>query len=140
MEQPLLHADGASIAILQSFAAELRLMILKGARLPDHLGLLWSQGANSQSACVLRIGPVDDVNRMGEAIRALLQAAIAVKGRALPRPCRSGYFRTCQGICRQHLGRPYLSRAPFPARICARYLSIRAIRVAATLVVDSAWT
>ena len=88
--KPCFTADGANVAILQPFVAELRLMFFKGALLPDPAGLLGSQGANTQAARVLRVTSVDDITRQGAAIRALLRDAILAETAGLtpPQPAR----------------------------------------------------
>ena len=81
--KPTFTAGGANIAILQPFVGELRLMFFKGAILPDPEGLLSSQGENTQSALVVRVTSVEEIAANAGAIRALLDAAVAVEAAGL---------------------------------------------------------
>ncbi len=77
--KPCFSADGANIAILQEMNAFLSIMFFKGALLDDPQGLLKSQGPNSRSAMRLEFTSVTDVERDADAIRELVDEAIAVE-------------------------------------------------------------
>jgi len=85
--KPCFTHNDANIAILQPFAHECRLMFFNGALLPDPDNLLTSQGAETQSALVLRFTDTAQIAAQEPAIRALFAAAIrvAVSGQTVPR-------------------------------------------------------
>lgn len=77
--KPCFSADGANIAIFQEMKAFLSLMFFKGALLDDPQGLLKSQGPNSRSAMRLEFTSVSEIQTQADAIRELIDDAIAVE-------------------------------------------------------------
>ena len=84
--KPCYVHDGRNICILQEMKDLLAVMFFKGALLPDPDGALVAQGPNSRSAKRLELRSVDEVRRMAGAIRAFVDAAIAVEDQGLSVP------------------------------------------------------
>ncbi len=74
--KPCYVHEGANIAIVQEMKGFLALMFFKGALLPDAAGVLEDQGPNSRSARRMRFTSVDEVQRLADAVRALVQEAV----------------------------------------------------------------
>jgi uncharacterized protein YdeI (YjbR/CyaY-like superfamily) len=72
------HAGG-NIVIIQEMKAFLALMFFKGALLTDPDGILVDQGPNSRSARRIEFTSVDDVRRLAETVRVLLDEALDVE-------------------------------------------------------------
>lgn len=77
--KPCYSHDGANIAIVQEFADHLALMFFKGILLDDPAGVLEEVGPNSHAARRIMFASVGDVERLGDAVTACLQQAIAVE-------------------------------------------------------------
>lgn len=84
--KPCYVHGGRNIAILQEMRDVLALMFFKGALLEDPHGVLEEQGPNSRSARRVRFTSVDDVTRLGDAVAACVEEAVAVEreGRTVP--------------------------------------------------------
>ena len=77
--KPCYGHDGRNIAIVQEMKDFLALMFFKGALLRDPDGVLRSQGPNSRAARRVELTSVDDVARLSDTVRALVEEAIAVE-------------------------------------------------------------
>lgn len=77
--KPCYAHDGHNVAIMQEMKDFLAVMFFKGALLADPEGILREQGPNSRSARRVELRSVDDVTRLGDAIRALVEEAIDVE-------------------------------------------------------------
>ena len=77
--KPCYSHDGGNIVILQEMKDFLALMFFKGALLTDAEGVLEAQGPNSRSARRLRFTSVEDVARLADTVKALVDEAIAVE-------------------------------------------------------------
>lgn len=89
--KPCYCHDGADVAILQEMKDFLALMFFKGVLLDDPDDLLRAQGPNSRSARRVEFTSVDDVDRLGPAVAALVEQAVAVEesGEQVPTPPES---------------------------------------------------
>lgn len=81
--KPCYSRDGKNIAIIQEMKHFLALMFFKGALLNDAAGVLESQGPNSRSARRVEFSSVDDVARLADTVRTLVDEAIAVEAAGL---------------------------------------------------------
>jgi uncharacterized protein YdeI (YjbR/CyaY-like superfamily) len=81
--KPCYLHGGHNIAIMQEMKGFLALMFFKGALLDDPDGVLREQGPNSRSAKRVEFTSVDDVERLTEAVRALVDDAIRVEDAGL---------------------------------------------------------
>lgn len=81
--KPCYTHDGANIAIIQRFNDFLALMFFKGGLLDDPDGVLERQGPNSRHGFRIRFTSVNDVERLSEKVRTLVQQAIEVEKKGL---------------------------------------------------------
>lgn len=77
--KPCYSHQGTNIAIVQEMKDFLALMFFKGALLDDPDGVLEEQGPNSRSARRVTFTSVDDVQRLAEAVRSLVERAVEVE-------------------------------------------------------------
>ena len=77
--KPCYTDGGKNIAIMQDMTGFLALMFFKGALLEDPDGLLEDQGPNSRSAKRVCFTSIDEVRERADAVRALVDRAIAVE-------------------------------------------------------------
>ena len=77
--KPCYSHGGQNIVILQEMKQFLALMFFKGALLNDPDGVLEDQGPNSRSARRIRFTSVDEVNRLGDTVKAYIDEAIDVE-------------------------------------------------------------
>ena len=75
--KPCFAFEGKNIAIIQPFKAHCALMFFKGALLEDTLGLLRSQGENTQSA--LRLEFTSEAQVTKKVVKSYVMQAIAVE-------------------------------------------------------------
>jgi uncharacterized protein YdeI (YjbR/CyaY-like superfamily) len=75
--KPCFMFEGANVAIIQPFKEHLSLMFFKGALFQDRLGLLRSQGRNTQSA--LRLEFTSEAQIKKTVIASYVKQAIAVE-------------------------------------------------------------
>ncbi|MGC4093263.1 MAG: DUF1801 domain-containing protein [Polyangiaceae bacterium] len=75
--KPCFTFEGKNIAIIQPFKAHLSLMFFKGALFEDKLGLLRSQGENTQSA--LRLEFTNEAQVTKAVLKAYVKQAIAAE-------------------------------------------------------------
>lgn len=78
-KKPCYIHGGDNLAVLQPFKEFLALLFFKGALFKDPEGLLKSQGENTRSALRLEFTTVDQIEEQADAIRALVDEAIAVE-------------------------------------------------------------
>ena len=76
---PCYSHEGKNIAIVQEMNDFLALMFFKGALLNDPDGVLSEQGSNTRSALRVTFTSVEDVARLADAVRALIDEAVAVE-------------------------------------------------------------
>lgn len=77
--KPCYSHEGKNIAIIQEMNDFLSLMFFKGALLEDPAGVLEEQGPNSRSARRIRFTSVEDVARLSDAVKGLVDEAIDVE-------------------------------------------------------------
>lgn len=77
--KPCFSHEGSNIAVMQEMKEFLALMFFKGALLDNTRGVLRSQGPNSRSAMRMEFRSVDEVTKLGPAVKACVKQAIEVE-------------------------------------------------------------
>ena len=77
--KPCFSHDGSNIAIFQEMNDFLSLMFFKGVFLSDPEGVLEEQGPNSRSALRICFTSTDDVARLSDTVKTLVEEAIEVE-------------------------------------------------------------
>jgi uncharacterized protein YdeI (YjbR/CyaY-like superfamily) len=71
--------DGRNVVLIHGFKDYCALLFVKGALLEDPQGILIQQTKNVQAARQLRFASLADINKQKAAVRAYIEAAIAVE-------------------------------------------------------------
>lgn len=74
---PCYTLNGANVVLISSRVDRVDVSFLKGAALRDDAGLLEAPGPNSRIARIVKVTSVDQVDAQRDALRALLEQAIA---------------------------------------------------------------
>ncbi len=77
--QPCYTHDGGNVVILHAMKDYAGLGFLKGALIDDPEGLLVAPGKNSQAARQMRFCSVAEIDAQADALRAIIESAIAVQ-------------------------------------------------------------
>ena len=76
---PCYSLDGANVVLIHGFKEYCAYLFFKGALMEDPSGILIQQTENVQAARQIRFTGIDDVDRLGNALAAYIQNAIAVE-------------------------------------------------------------
>lgn len=109
---PCYTCEGKNVVLIHGFKEYCALLFFKGALLGDPKGVLVQQTENVQAARQIRFTGVKDIVKLKRAVRAYVQAAIAVERAGLEVPLKSASdFAIPEELAERLKAQPALKKA-----------------------------